>query len=132
MNLNITFKQMGPSNAIKYYTSERSERLKKYFDGRITVSWNFCVTREGHAAHCHLVGNHMDYFGEATTEDMHASIDLVIERIERQVRKHKEIVRDHLHKHGHRLPTPAPAPTSMEGLGDEGVGDDDAGSAAAS
>src|SRR5688572_20657909 len=103
----MSFKQMGPSDAIKYYTRERSARLEKYFDGRIAVTWNFSCTKEGHSAHCHLVGNHMDYFGEATTEDLHASIDIVVERIERQLRKHKEIVRDHLHKHGHRLPTPA-------------------------
>jgi ribosome-associated translation inhibitor RaiA len=47
----------------------------------------------------------MDYFGEEVSEDLHISIDRVIEKIERQLRKHKEIVRDHLHKHGHRTPT---------------------------
>jgi len=105
MNLNMSFKQMGPSDAIKFYTRERSTRLEKYFRGRINVSWNFSVTHEGHAAHCRLVGYHMDYFAEAVTEDLHASIDLVVERIERQVRKHKEIVKDHLHRNGHRTPS---------------------------
>jgi putative sigma-54 modulation protein len=116
MNLNIAFKQMGPSDAIKFYVTEKSERLEKYFKGKISVSWNFSVTRDGHHAHCHLVGDHMDYFGEETTEDMHASIDLVVEKIERQLRKHKEIVRDHLHKHGHRVPG------GNDGSGNEAAG----------
>jgi putative sigma-54 modulation protein len=113
----MSFKQMGPSDAIKYYTRERSARLEKYFEGKISVTWNFSCTKEGHSAHCHLVGNHMDYFGEATTEDLHASIDIVVERIERQLRKHKEIVRDHLHKHGHRMPAPTSPPEEDEGTG---------------
>lgn len=104
MQLNIAFKQMGSSDAIKFYTREKCERLAKYFKGAMNVSWNFSVTKEGHHAHCHLVGDHMDYFGEDTTEDMHNSVDRVVEKIERQLRKHKEIVRDHLHKHGHRTP----------------------------
>jgi putative sigma-54 modulation protein len=104
MNLNLAFKQMGPSDAIKFYVREKSERLKAYFKGHITVNWNFAVTKEGHSAHCHLLGDHMDYFGEEVSEDLHVSIDRVIDKIERQLRKHKEIVRDHLHKNGHRVP----------------------------
>ncbi len=104
MNLNVAFKQMGPSDAIKFYVREKCERLENYFKGKINVSWNFAVTKEGHSAHCHLVGDHMDYFGEEVTHDLHLSIDRVIDKIERQLRKHKEIVRDHLHKHGHRVP----------------------------
>jgi putative sigma-54 modulation protein len=97
MNLNMTFRQMTASDAIKFYTREKSERLKKYFRGKITVTWNFSVVKKDHIAHCHLVGNNMDYFGEATTEDLHGSIDQAVEKIEKQLRKHKEIVKDHLH-----------------------------------
>jgi ribosomal subunit interface protein len=47
----------------------------------------------------------MDYFGQAETENLYSAVDAAIEKIERQLRKHKEIVRDHLHRNGHRLPT---------------------------
>ena len=104
MVLNISFKHMDSSDALKAYTQEKSERLMKYFDGRITVDWNFSIEKQSRVAHCHLVGNNMDYFGEASTEDLYASVDVVIEKIEKQLRKHKEIVRDHLHKNGHRTP----------------------------
>jgi putative sigma-54 modulation protein len=99
MNLNMSFKHMGSSEAIKTYTTEKSEKLAKYFNGKISVTWNFSAEKQLRSAHCHLVGNNMDYFGEAETEDLHASIDLALEKIEKQVRKHKEIVKDHLHKH---------------------------------
>jgi len=41
----------------------------------------------------------MDYAVEAGTSDPYASIDIAIERIERQIKKHKEIVKHRLHRH---------------------------------
>jgi putative sigma-54 modulation protein len=104
MTLQISFKQMRASDAIKRYASEKSENFAKYFRGRITVTWTFSVDKHLKVAHCHLVGNNMDYFGQAETSDMYGSIDVVLEKIERQIRKHKEIVKDHLHRNGHRVP----------------------------
>jgi len=86
---------MTASDAIKVYTEEKCERLKRYFQGKISVTWNFSMEKEDRVAHCHLVGNNMDYFGEARTEDLRASIDLALEKIEKQIKKHKEIVTSH-------------------------------------
>lgn len=102
MNLNISFKQVDSSNALKVYTKEKCETLKKYFNGKISVTWNFSVEKLTKTAHCHLLGNNMDYFGEASSDDFHASIDMVVEKIEKQLRKHKEKVKNHLHKNGRR------------------------------
>ncbi len=105
MVLNMSFKHMDPSNSIKAYTEAKSEKLQKYFRGKISVTWNFCHEKQNRIAHCHLMGNNMDYFGEASTEDFFASIDQAIDKIEKQLRKHKEIVKDHLHRNGHRVAT---------------------------
>ena len=102
MTLSMSFKHMDPSQAIKTYAKEKSEKLAKYFHGKISVTWNFSAEKQARVAHCHLVGNNMDYFGHAETSDLRASIDQAIEKLEKQLRKHKEIVRDHLHKNGHR------------------------------
>jgi putative sigma-54 modulation protein len=104
MHLNISFKHMETSDALKIFIEEKSGNLKKYFDGQISVTWNLSVEKQSRIVHCHLVGNRMDYFGEADTEDFKASIDVALEKIERQVRKHKEIVKDRLHRNGHRTP----------------------------
>ncbi len=95
---------MDSSDSLKDFIAEKSEALNKYFRGKMSATWNLSIEKQNRIAHCHLVGNHMDYFGEAVTEDFHASIDTAIEKIEKQIRKHKEIVKDHLHKNGHRAP----------------------------
>ena len=103
MTLNVSFKHMDSSDALRAYAQEKSERLSKYFRGRITVSWNFTIEKQLRVAHCHLLGKSVDYFAHSSTEDFYASIDDTVEKIERQLRKHKEIVKDHLHRQGRRV-----------------------------
>ncbi len=98
MQLNISFKHMDPSDQLRDHVTEKSERLKKYFRGRISVTWNLDSEKQQRSAHCHLLGNHMDYFGHAEAGDFRSAIDQAFEKIERQIRKHKEIVKNHLHR----------------------------------
>lgn len=93
---------MESSDSLKQFIQEKSGTLNKYFQGKISVTWNLTHEKLNRIAHCHLVGNNMDYFGEAATEDFKASIDMALEKIEKQIRKHKEKVKDHLHKNGDR------------------------------
>lgn len=99
MQLNISFKHMEPSQELRTFIHEKCQSLQKYFKGKINVSFNLAVERQNHIAHCHVFGNSIDFFGEGTTEDFKASIDIALEKIEKQVRKHKEIVKNHLHRH---------------------------------
>ena len=98
--INVSFKHMDTSESLRTYVTEKTEKLKKYFDGKIHVTWTLSIEKLEHIAHCHLLGNRMDYFGEASCPTFHEAIDFSIEKIEKQVRKHKEIVKDHLHKNG--------------------------------
>ena len=95
MIINVSFRHMEASEALKEYVNDKSEKFKKYFQGKVHATWSFVVEKQEHIAHCHLVGNNMDYFGEAKTEDMYASVDLALEKIEKQLKKHKEIVTNH-------------------------------------
>ena len=103
MNLNISFRHIEPDELTKTFVQEKSQTLKRYFDGKISVTWILSSERQNRIAHCHLVGNSMDYFGEGSTDDLKVSIGMALDKIEKQLRKHKEIVKDHLHKN--RLPT---------------------------
>jgi putative sigma-54 modulation protein len=98
MELHYSFKHMGPSDTLRDYAAEKSQKLAKYFDGKSNVTWSMSVEKQNRIVHCHLVGRNLDCFGEAVSEDFYASIDLALEKIEKQLRKHKEIVKDHLHR----------------------------------
>lgn len=98
MNINVSFKHMEPTDYLRKFIEEKTGTLKRYFDGQISVTWNLSMEKQNRIAHCHAVGNHMDFFGESTTEDFKASIEQAVDRIEKQIRKHKEVVTTH-HPH---------------------------------
>ncbi|MGK5082761.1 ribosome-associated translation inhibitor RaiA [Bdellovibrionota bacterium FG-1] len=98
MNLNFNFKHIDASDSLREYCTTKSERLKKFFNGKIHVTWSLGQEKHNRIVHCHLLGNQMDYFGETSSEDFHEAIDLAIDKIEKQIRKHKEIVVDHKQK----------------------------------
>lgn len=95
MQIDMTFKHMEASDAIRFHATEKSENLKKYFDGKVHVTWNFVVEKQSHVAHCHLVGNRMDFFAEATAADMNSAIESALDKVEKQIRKRKEVVTKH-------------------------------------
>ena len=95
MNIKVTYKHLESTPSLDEITHAKSEKLKKYFDGKINLSWNFTVENKSHVAHCHLTGSHMDFFAEATTESIYSAIDEVVSALEKQVRKNKEQLKNH-------------------------------------
>ncbi len=100
MQIQITFKNLDPSDAVKTHATEKTEKLKKYFDGKIHVTWTFSTDKQDAIAHCHLLGNQMDYFGEANAEhhNLYLAIDDALSKIEKQIQRHKEKVTNHIHR----------------------------------
>ena len=102
MVIDMNFKHMEPRNGDKGYAQEQSARLRKFFRGKIHVNWSFAKERATFVAHCHILGNHMDYFGGAQAGSLSGAIDLVIDKMEKQVRRHKEMLKNRLHNHDYR------------------------------
>jgi ribosome hibernation promoting factor len=98
MQLSTTFRHMDASQAVREYTAERLEKIRKYFNkGPISAHAVFSVERGfHHVADLNItLPNGIAINAKETTEDMYSSIDLAAARIERQVRKWKEKIRDH-------------------------------------
>jgi putative sigma-54 modulation protein len=98
MNLATTFRHMDASQAVKTYAEERLDKIRKYFHGEpIAAHAVFAVERNhNHMAEFHLtLPNGIVIQAREVTEDMYSSIDLAGARIERQVRKWKDKIRDH-------------------------------------
>jgi putative sigma-54 modulation protein len=98
MQLSTTFRHMDASQAVREYTAERLEKIRKYFNkGPISAHAVFTVERGfHHVADLNItLPNGIAINAKETTEDMYSSIDLAAARIERQVRKWKEKIRDH-------------------------------------
>ncbi|HEY2903937.1 MAG TPA: ribosome-associated translation inhibitor RaiA [Polyangia bacterium] len=98
MQLSATFRHMDASQAVRDYALEKLEKIRKYFNkDPIAAHAVFSVERGfHHVADINLtLPNGILINAKETTEDMYSSIDLATARIERQVRKWKDKIRDH-------------------------------------
>src|SRR5436305_14943223 len=89
---------MDGSKYVSKYTADRREKIRKYFSkDPIAAHAVFSVERGfNHVADINItLPNGIVINAKETTEDMYSSIDLATARIERQVRKWKEKIRDH-------------------------------------
>jgi putative sigma-54 modulation protein len=94
MNIKITYKHLDSTPGIDEVTHRKSEKLSKYFKGKMNLDWNFTVEKQDQIARCHLTGDHIEFFSESKSDNLYQSIDEVISCLERQVKKHKEVVRN--------------------------------------
>ncbi len=97
MSVSMTFRNMEPSNAIKSYAQEKLDRIRKYFPDPIGAHLVFsCNKNHAYVADIQLTLHNGTLLKAAeTSQDMHSSIDLVLDKLEQQLRKHKEKLRDH-------------------------------------
>ena len=90
MQFAVTFRHMEPTDALKAYARERMERVKKYLPDPIACHVVLSTERHNHRIDVSFqLHNGLSIAGHETTENMYSSIDLVIAKIERQVRKYK-------------------------------------------
>lgn len=75
--------------ALKDYVEKRIGKITRYFDAVGEISVLLSVVKERHMVEVTVPVQGVLLRGEEATQDMYASIDLVIEKLERQIHKHK-------------------------------------------
>jgi putative sigma-54 modulation protein len=104
MKLTITFKHLDHSAALDQRISEKSDHFSKYFRGSLDVHW-FCSVQDGkHWAECKIVGPGFTFFAKAHADNLYKSLDLVVDKIERQLEKRKAQSRDRIHASAQATP----------------------------
>ncbi len=94
MNLNMTGHHLEITPSIRDYVSSKMTRINRHFDHVIDVSMILSVEklRQKIEANVHLAGK--DIFVESEDSDMYAAIDLLVDKLDRQIVKHKEKVKN--------------------------------------
>lgn len=107
MQFSVVFRHMEPSDALKSYARERMDRVRKYMPDPIGCHVVFSTERHNHRVDVDFrLHNGLTVAGHETTENMYSSIDLVIAKIERQVRKYKGKVEEQRVRPHHVEPLP--------------------------
>jgi len=96
MQVTMTFRHMEQSDALKAYAEEKLERVIKYIDSPINVQVYFSVEKKiRHIVEIVISSKGISTKASEATHDMYASIDAVIDKIERQLVRYKEKIKAH-------------------------------------
>ncbi len=90
MEITITGRQMTVTPTLKKYIEGQAQKIGKYGSKPPQVTFTLHVQKYRHIAEAHVNANGVVLQAEEETDNMHASVDQVIAKIERQLKKSKE------------------------------------------
>jgi putative sigma-54 modulation protein len=95
MQINLTGHHVEVTDALKGYVDSKFERLARHFDHVINAHVILSVEKLAQKAEATLHVNGGSVFADSVHEDMYAAIDTLIDKLDRQVLRHKEKKANH-------------------------------------
>ncbi|MBE0594303.1 MAG: ribosome-associated translation inhibitor RaiA [Burkholderiaceae bacterium] len=95
MNLSISGHHVSVTPALREYVTTKLERIKRHFDHVIDVNVFLSVDKLIQKAEITLHVRGKDLFAECSDGDLYAAIDSLVDKLDRQVLKHKGKRTDH-------------------------------------
>jgi len=91
MNISFTFKNFEPSDHLKGYAEKRFEKIAKFVsDTEADLQVNLLVDKFRHKADVILNSDRIHISAYEESEDMYATVDMVLDKLEAQLRKMRE------------------------------------------
>lgn len=96
MQIAVTFRHMDTSEALRAYVEEKLARVKKYIEEPIDAQVALSVEKKiRHKAEVAITAKGITIKGSEETNDMYAAIDAMVDKIERQLKRYKEKIKNH-------------------------------------
>ena len=104
MNLNITGHHVEVTPAIQDYVKSKLDRVIRHFDNVTSVHVILSVDKLKQKAEVTLHVKGKDIHADSVESDLYAAIDMLADKLDRQVVKHKEKISNHAHESQKRQP----------------------------
>jgi len=95
MQLSLTGHHLDITPALRDYVESKVARLERHFDHVTDIHCVLSVEKLRHRAEAKINVSGGTLFADAVEEDMYAAIDGMVDKLDRQVKKHKEKLTDH-------------------------------------
>ena len=90
MQVSVTFRRIDASDTLRNYAQEKLYRIKKFVDDPIEAHVVLSVEKFRHIAEVSINANGLRINGQEETGDMYSAIDMVVDKLERQVKRHRQ------------------------------------------
>jgi putative sigma-54 modulation protein len=95
MQVNISGHHVEVTPPLRQYVMNKLDRLQRHFDQITNTEVTLIVEKLVQKAEARVHVSGADLFANAESEDMYAAIDLLVDKLDRQIIKHKEKHRGH-------------------------------------
>ncbi|NPU85687.1 MAG: ribosome-associated translation inhibitor RaiA [Syntrophaceae bacterium] len=95
MKISLTFRNTGGEDWFKQVVDERLSKLQKYLDHPAEAHVVLSVEKFRHVAEISLSADGANVIAKEEAKDMNTAIDNAVEKVERQLKKHKSKIRTH-------------------------------------
>jgi len=95
MQINLTGHHMDITPALRSYVQDKFEKLERHIDHVTNVHVILTVEKERQIAEATIHVNRGNLFADSRSDDMYAAIDSLVDKLDRQVKKHKGKLNDH-------------------------------------
>jgi putative sigma-54 modulation protein len=98
MQLSISGHHLDITEAIKQHSIEKLSKIKHHFDHLININMILEVEKDVQKAEATIHVSGADLFAKAESDNLYVSIDQMVNKLDSQIKKHKEKLNDHRKK----------------------------------
>ena len=95
MQINLTGHHIELTDSLRNFVDTKFKRLERHFEHITNIHVILSVEKERQKAEATINVNRGQLFAESQHEDMYAAIDSLLDKLDRQLKKHKEKLTDH-------------------------------------
>ena len=95
MQINITGHHVDITPALRAYVEEKLERLERHCDNITNAHVILEIEKDRQKAEATINVSRGRVYADSEDENMYAAIDSLVDKLDRQIKKHKEKLKDH-------------------------------------
>lgn len=103
MNLTIAGHHLEITDSLHRYVEEKIGKLERHFDNVTDIQVILSVEKQRQKAEATVHVTGATLFADSVDENMYAAIDMMTDKLDRQIIKHKEKLKDHHRKEKEQL-----------------------------
>lgn len=115
MQITVRGKNIQITDALRDYATKKVERLSKFLDRPVEAQVMLTVEKDRHTVEVTAMVDGLILRGEESSPDMYASIDLVSDKLEKQIERYKTRISRRLRTNGFKNGAASPAMLEEDG-----------------
>jgi putative sigma-54 modulation protein len=94
MQTSVTFKNLDSSENLKSYVADKLDRFDRLLNNPAEAKVVLSVEKFRHIAEINIIGDKLNINGKEETNDMYSAIDMVLDKLEKQIKRSKQKIRE--------------------------------------